>query len=119
MTWFPRKEDYDQESAVTMLPDETYEEKLERLRETIEIAQASIKEVVDENTLCLEHKIYRMMDMAHDMEEIAKLLKECEDDKEAGTQQEALKKARVGLINLKEYAKQVWTHFYPVARSSI
>jgi len=41
------------------------------------------------------------MDTAQDMEDIAKLQKECEAHAEAGNFQDALKKARVGLINLK------------------
>ena len=57
MTWFPRREDYEDKPAI--LPDETYEEKIQRLHDTIEAAQASIKEVVDGEGVPLENKIYR------------------------------------------------------------
>ena len=61
MTWFPRREDY--EDAPVAVADETIEEKVDRLNETIEAAQANIKEVVDGNEVCLEQKIYRVMDL--------------------------------------------------------
>lgn len=105
MTWFPRREDY--EDAPVILPDETYAEKLSRLHETIEAAQASIKEVVDGDSVCLEHKIYRTMDLRQDMEDIALLQKECEAESEAANHPDDLKKARVGLMNLKAYLNQV------------
>jgi len=105
MTWFPRREDYEDKPAI--LPDESYEEKIQRLHDTIEAAQASIKEVVDTNTCGLEVKIYRTMDLGQDMEDIVKLQKECEAHSDAANNQEALKKARVGFINLKAYLNQV------------
>jgi len=105
MTWFPRREDYEEQPMVML--DESFEEKIQRLLDTIEKAQSSIKEVVDADTLDLEAKIYRTMDTAQDMEDIAKLQKECEAHAEAGNFQDALKKARVGLINLKAYIQQV------------
>jgi hypothetical protein len=43
--------------------DETYEEKLVRLLETIESSQGIIKEVVDKDTLGLEEKIFRILDL--------------------------------------------------------
>ena len=43
--------------------DETYEEKLVRLLETIETSQGNIKEVVDKDTLGLEEKIFRILDL--------------------------------------------------------
>ena len=43
--------------------DETTEEKVARLVETIENNQANIKEIVDGDTVSLEHKIYRTMDL--------------------------------------------------------
>ena len=49
MTWFPRREDYEQIQMV--LPDETYTDKLARLIETIEAAQNNIKEVVDKDSV--------------------------------------------------------------------
>jgi len=105
MSWFPRREDYDDKPAI--LPDESYEEKIQRLHDTIESAQASIKEVVDTDNLTLECKIYRTMDTAQDMEDILKLQKEIEAHPDASQQQDALKKARVGFINLKAYINQV------------
>ena len=49
MTWFPRREDYEQQ--VMVLPDESYGDKIARLIETIEAAQANIKEVVDKDSV--------------------------------------------------------------------
>ena len=43
--------------------DETYEEKLTRLLETIESSQINIKEVVDKDFLGLEEKIFRILDL--------------------------------------------------------
>jgi len=48
---FPRKEDYEEVQVVQL--DETCEEKLQRLLETIEICQTHVKEVVDKDTLGL------------------------------------------------------------------
>ena len=62
MTWFPRREDYE-DAPVAVMPDETIEEKVDRLNETISVAQAYIKEAVDGNDLTLELKIYRVMDL--------------------------------------------------------
>ncbi len=42
---FPRREDYEEVQVVQL--DETYEEKLARLLDTIEVSQSNIKEVVD------------------------------------------------------------------------
>lgn len=105
MTWFPRREDY--EVVIAIAPDESYDDKIQRLLDTIEAAQNSIKEVVDGNTCDLEVKIYRTMDTVQDMDDIAKLQKDCEGHAEAGQHQEQLKKARVGLQNLKAYINQV------------
>jgi len=105
MTWFPRREDYEDKPAI--LPDETYEEKIQRLHDTIEAAQASIKEVVDGEGVPLENKIYRTMDVAQDMDDIAKLQKDIEGHPEAKNHQDGLKKARIGFINLKAYLNQV------------
>ena len=74
MTWFPRREDYEDKPEIK--PDENYEDKLQRLLETIEAAQNSIKEVVDGNTCTLEHKVYRVMDTIQDMDDILKLQKD-------------------------------------------
>ena len=105
MTWFPRREDYEDKPEIK--PDENYEDKLQRLLETIEAAQNSIKEVVDGNTCTLEHKVYRVMDVNQDIDDILKLQKECEGDAGASNNQDTLKKARIGLQNLKVYINQV------------
>ena len=47
------------------------------------------------------------MDTAQDMEDILKPQKEIEAHPDASQQQDALKKARVGFINLKAYINQV------------
>ena len=47
MTWFPRREDY--EETIVIQPDETLEEKIQRLNDSIELAQTNIKEIVDGN----------------------------------------------------------------------
>ena len=72
-----------------------------RLHETIESAQISIKEVVDTDNLSFECKIYKVMDTAQDMEDILKLQKVIEEHPDAAKQPEAIKKARIGYINLK------------------
>ena len=71
------------------------------MHETIESAQTSIKEVVDTDNLSFECKIYKVMDTAQDMEDILKLQKVIEEHPDAGNQAEAIKKARIGYINLK------------------
>jgi len=58
---FPRREDYEEVKVVQL--DETYEEKLTRLLETIESSQFNIKEVVDKDILGLEEKIFRILDL--------------------------------------------------------
>ena len=80
MTWFPRREDYEQQ--VMVLPDESYGDKIARLIETIEAAQANIKEVVDKDSviqssmavkdlfilpiLCLSHLVtYPLLGLGH------------------------------------------------------
>lgn len=105
MSWFPRREDYEDKPA--FVPDESYEEKIQRLHETIESAQTSIKEVVDTDNLTFECKIYKVMDTAQDMEDILKLQKVIEEHPDAANQTEAIKKARIGYINLKAYIGQV------------
>ena len=111
MTWFPRREDYEDKPEIK--PDENYEDKLQRLLETIEAAQNSIKEVVDGNTCTLEHKVYRVMDVNQDIDDILKLQKECEGDAGASNNQDTLKKARIGLQNLKVYINQVSKSIIP------
>ena len=58
---FPRREDYEEVQVVQL--DETFEEKLTRLLETIETSQFNIKEVVDKDILGLEEKIFRILDL--------------------------------------------------------
>ncbi len=106
MDWFPRREDY--EVTVAQQPDETTKEKVQRLNDNIEIAQNVIKEVVDGDTVSLEHKIYKTMDMHQDIGDFTKLLKQCEEEDKAKSELgDELKKARVGIINLKAYVGQV------------
>jgi len=105
MTWFPRREDY--EVVIVVQPDETFTEKITRLIETIEAAQANIKEVVDGDNVSLEQKIYRTMDLRQDLEELADLHKQCDEAEEAAQHQDDLKKAKIGMINLKAYMSQV------------
>ena len=47
------------------------------------------------------------MDLKEDLEDITNLQKDCEGHPEANNYQDDLKKARVGLINLKAYLGQV------------
>ena len=47
------------------------------------------------------------MDLRQDMEDVANLQKDCESHAESNNYQDDLKKARVGLINLKAYLGQV------------
>jgi len=105
MTWFPKKEDYDEE--IVVMPDESFEEKLQRCMDTIESAQNSIKEVVDGDSLTLEKKIYRVMDLRQDMDDIAELQKQCENHADATKAKDELKKASIGLRNLTAYLGQV------------
>lgn len=135
MTWFPRREDYEQ--AVTIVPDETLQEKVrsqpanappdvcrsyewqvKRLNDSVESAQANVKEVVDGTKLSLEHKIYRTMDIAQDVDDFTALLRECEeaDRKDGGGKEaEGIKKAKVGIMNLKAYLGQVDTEEFAAA----
>ena len=48
-----------------------------------------------------------MMDLGQDLGDFEGLLKECEGGKEAEKYPEQLKKAKVGIINLKAYLGQV------------
>jgi len=106
MTWFPRREDYE-DAPVAVMPDETIEEKIDRLNETISVAQEAVKEAVDGNDLTLELKIYRVMDLYQDMGDFTNLLKECESDKGSEGLAEGIKKAKIGIINLKAYLQQI------------
>ena len=52
------------------------------------------------------------MDTKQDLEELISLHKECESDPEAANHGDELKKAKVGIINLKAYMSQVCS-IYP------
>jgi len=104
MTWFPRKSDYEQQ--VIVAPDETYTEKLLRLIATIEIAQKAIQNVID-GDISIEEKIYGTMDITSDLDELSALHKELESHPDAGSNADDMKKAKIGLINLKAHLNQV------------
>ena len=57
--------------------------------------------------LTKEHKIFRVMDAKQDLDELISLHKECESDGDASNHADDLKKAKVGIINLKAYMSQV------------
>lgn len=105
MTWFPKREDYEDKPEIKA--DESFPDKLQRLFDTIDSAQASIKEVVDTDNVTLECKIYRVMDLRQDMNDITDLQKQLDVAPEAKDHQEDLKKARIGLKNLQAYVGQV------------
>jgi len=104
MTWFPKRSDYEQQ--VIQAPDESYSEKLLRLIATIEVAQKTIQKVIDED-MSIEEKIYGTMDITSDLEELTALHKELESHPEAGSNADDMKKAKIGLINLKAHLNQV------------
>ncbi|XP_040570714.1 uncharacterized protein [Lepeophtheirus salmonis] len=104
MTWLPRKSDY--EIVQVIAADETFEEKVDRLREAIEIAQATIKEVVDGVEYGFEEKIYKTMDIGQDIESLSKLHKDCDSNPDAPKFADILKKCKVGIISLQNYLKQ-------------
>ncbi|XP_059078311.1 uncharacterized protein LOC131876826 isoform X1 [Tigriopus californicus] len=106
-TWFPRKEDY--EAPPTILVTESIQEKVARLLDTIQNNQANIKEIVDGDSVGIEDKIFRTMDLRQDMDDLANLHKECESSPMGKNFQEDLKKAKVGMMNLKAYLTQVDT----------
>lgn len=105
-TWFPKKEDYE-EKEIQVMSNETTEDKVSRLLETIELNQANIKEIVDQDTVILEHKIYRTMDLRQDMLELQDLLKTCEEEDKENKFADQIKKGKIGIINLKAYLGQV------------
>jgi len=104
MTWFPKRSDYEQQ--VIQAPDESYSEKLLRLIATIEVAQKTIQKVIDED-MSIEEKIYGTMDITSDLEELTALHKELESHPDAGSNADDMKKAKIGLINLKAHLNQV------------
>ena len=77
-----------------------------RLINTIESAQKTIIDVVD-GDVSLEEKIYKTMDITADLEELTALHTECEAHPEVSQNAEDVKKAKIGLINLKAYLAQV------------
>jgi len=104
MTWFPKKSDYDVEIAIA--PDESYQEKIQRLINTIEVAQKSISKCVD-GEITVEERVYCIMDIEADLEELSALHKELENHPDAGGNAEEMKKAKIGLINVKAHLNQV------------
>lgn len=104
MNWFPRKSDYDE--AIIVAPDETYHEKLLRLISTIEVAQKHIQNVID-GDMSIEEKIYGTLDVTADIEELSALHKELEGNEESAKFGDDMKKAKIGVINLKAYISQV------------
>ena len=79
---------------------------LQRLIATIEVAQKTIQKVIDED-MTIEEKIYGTMDITADLEELTSLHKELESHPEAGSNADDMKKAKIGLINLKAHLNQV------------
>ena len=77
-----------------------------RLIATIEIAQKQIQNVID-GDISIEEKIYGTMDITADLEELSALHKELETHPDAGSNADDMKKAKIGLINLKAYLNQV------------
>jgi len=104
MNWFPKKSDY--EEQVIIAPDETFQEKITRVVSTIEVAKKTIENVID-GDVSLEEKIYCTMDITSDLEELSTLHKELDSHPEAAQNAEAIKKAKIGLMNLKAYLSQV------------
>ena len=77
-----------------------------RLISTIEVAQKHIQNVID-GDMSIEEKIYGTMDVTADVEELAALHKELEGNQESASWADDMKKAKIGLINLKAYLSQV------------
>ena len=77
-----------------------------RLNSHIESTQKNIQDVVD-GDVTLEEKIYRTMDITSDLEELTDLHKELENHPDVAQNSEEIKKAKIGLINLKAYLSQV------------
>ena len=77
-----------------------------RLISTIEVAQKHIQNVID-GDMSIEEKIYGTMDVTADVEELASLHKELEGNQESANYADDMKKAKIGLINLKAYLSQV------------
>ena len=57
--------------------------------------------------MSIEEKIYGTMDVTADVEELASLHKELEGNQESANYADDMKKAKIGLINLKAYLSQV------------
>ena len=57
--------------------------------------------------MSIEEKIYGTMDITSDLEELTALHKELESHPEAGSNADDMKKAKIGLINLKAHLNQV------------
>ena len=57
--------------------------------------------------MTIEEKIYGTMDITSDLEELTALHKELESHPDAGSNADDMKKAKIGLINLKAHLNQV------------
>ena len=77
-----------------------------RLISTIEHAQKHIQNVID-GDMSIEEKIYGTMDVTADVDDLSGLHKELEGDQESANYADDMKKAKIGLINLKAYLSQV------------
>jgi len=104
MIWFPKRENYEVQEIIA--PDETFQEKILRVTSTIEIAKQTIENVIDGDQ-SLEVKIYCTLDITSDLEELQSLHKELDSHPEAAQNTEAIKKAKIGLLNLQAYLSQV------------
>jgi len=104
-TWSPKKEDY--EIEIVPLPDETLAQKITRLFDIIESTKRNIDEVVNSDKVFNEQKIYQIMDLREDMEDITNLKIDCEGHPEAKDYQDDLRKANVSLVDLKAYLGQI------------
>jgi hypothetical protein len=77
-----------------------------RLISTIEVAQKHIQNVID-GDMSIEEKIYGTLDVTADIEELSALHKELEGNEESAKFGDDMKKAKIGVINLKAYISQV------------
>ena len=78
----------------------------QRLINTIEVAQKSISKCVD-GEITVEERVYCILDIEADLEELSALHKELENHPDAGGNAEEMKKAKIGLINVKAHLNQV------------
>ena len=72
-----------------------------------ESTKRNIDEVVNSDKVFNEQKIYQIMDLREDMEDITNLKIDCEGHPEAKDYQDDLRKANVSLVDLKAYLGQI------------